>query len=117
MMRRLRNDLPRNARKLLPSNSKIFLDRVSSDLSHRARAERAFPGTGRCNHPRGITGRYRPRNHPIVARWHWLRTGGSSQRRRIWFDKDFTTALQLTIFLAIVGLLDNVLKPLVIGAA
>jgi predicted PurR-regulated permease PerM len=34
---------------------------------------------------------------------------------RIWFDKDFTTALQLTIFLAIVGLLDNVLKPLVMG--
>ena len=33
----------------------------------------------------------------------------------IWFDKDFTTALLLTIFLAVVGLLDNVLKPLVMG--
>lgn len=33
----------------------------------------------------------------------------------IWLDKDFTTALLLTIFLALVGLLDNVLKPLVMG--
>jgi predicted PurR-regulated permease PerM len=33
----------------------------------------------------------------------------------IWFDKDFTTALLLTIFLVIVGILDNVLKPLVMG--
>jgi len=33
----------------------------------------------------------------------------------IWFEKDFTTALLLTIFLAVVGLLDNVLKPLVMG--
>jgi predicted PurR-regulated permease PerM len=33
----------------------------------------------------------------------------------IWMDKDFTTALLLTIFLAIVGVLDNVLKPLVMG--
>ncbi len=33
----------------------------------------------------------------------------------IWFDKDFTTALLLTVFLAIVGVLDNVLKPLVMG--
>ena len=33
----------------------------------------------------------------------------------IWFDKDFTTALLLTIFLVMVGLLDNVLKPLVMG--
>jgi predicted PurR-regulated permease PerM len=33
----------------------------------------------------------------------------------LWFDKDFTTALLLTIFLAIVGVLDNVLKPLVMG--
>lgn len=33
----------------------------------------------------------------------------------IWLDKDFTTALLLTIFLVIVGLLDNVLKPLVMG--
>jgi len=33
----------------------------------------------------------------------------------IWFDKDFTTALLLTVFLAMVGILDNVLKPLVMG--
>jgi predicted PurR-regulated permease PerM len=33
----------------------------------------------------------------------------------IWADKDFTTALLLTLFLAIVGVLDNVLKPLVMG--
>jgi len=33
----------------------------------------------------------------------------------IWFDKDFTTALLLTIFLAMVGVFDNVLKPLVMG--
>ena len=33
----------------------------------------------------------------------------------IWFDKDFTTALLLTLFLGIVGILDNVLKPLVMG--
>ena len=33
----------------------------------------------------------------------------------IWMDKDFTTALLLTVFLGIVGLLDNVLKPLVMG--
>ena len=33
----------------------------------------------------------------------------------IWIDKDFTTALLLTLFLVVVGLLDNVLKPLVMG--
>ena len=33
----------------------------------------------------------------------------------IWIDKDFTTALLLTVFLVVVGLLDNVLKPLVMG--
>jgi predicted PurR-regulated permease PerM len=33
----------------------------------------------------------------------------------IWMDKDVTTALPLTIFLVIVGLLDNILKPLVMG--
>jgi predicted PurR-regulated permease PerM len=33
----------------------------------------------------------------------------------IWMDKDFTTALLLTLFLGIVGVLDNVLKPLVMG--
>jgi predicted PurR-regulated permease PerM len=33
----------------------------------------------------------------------------------IWMDKDFTTALLLTLFLAAVGVLDNVLKPLVMG--
>ena len=33
----------------------------------------------------------------------------------IWFDKEFTTALLLTLFLGIVGILDNVLKPLVMG--
>jgi predicted PurR-regulated permease PerM len=33
----------------------------------------------------------------------------------IWIDKDFSTALLLTLFLAIVGVLDNVLKPLVVG--
>src|SRR5712671_1212703 len=33
----------------------------------------------------------------------------------IWTDKDFTTALLLTLFLSIVGVLDNVLKPLVMG--
>jgi predicted PurR-regulated permease PerM len=33
----------------------------------------------------------------------------------IWMDKEFTTALFLTIFLCIVGVLDNVLKPLVLG--
>lgn len=33
----------------------------------------------------------------------------------IWTDKDFTTALLLTVFLVAVGLLDNVLKPLVMG--
>jgi predicted PurR-regulated permease PerM len=33
----------------------------------------------------------------------------------IWTDKDFTTALMLTVFLGLVGVLDNVLKPLVMG--
>jgi predicted PurR-regulated permease PerM len=33
----------------------------------------------------------------------------------IWIDKDFTTAILLTLFLVIVGVLDNVLKPLVLG--
>jgi predicted PurR-regulated permease PerM len=33
----------------------------------------------------------------------------------LWTAKDFTTALLLTLFLVIVGLLDNVLKPLVMG--
>ena len=33
----------------------------------------------------------------------------------IWVDKDFTMALLLTLFLAIVGVMDNVLKPLVMG--
>ena len=33
----------------------------------------------------------------------------------IWIDKDFTTAVLLTPFLAMVGLLDNILKPLVMG--
>jgi predicted PurR-regulated permease PerM len=33
----------------------------------------------------------------------------------IWMDKDFTTALVLTVFLGIVGVLDNILKPLVMG--
>jgi predicted PurR-regulated permease PerM len=33
----------------------------------------------------------------------------------IWLDKEFTTALLLTLFLGIVGVLDNVLKPLVMG--
>ena len=33
----------------------------------------------------------------------------------IWLDKDFTTALLMTVFLCIVGILDNVLKPLIMG--
>jgi predicted PurR-regulated permease PerM len=33
----------------------------------------------------------------------------------IWIDKDFTTALLMTMFLCIVGILDNILKPLVMG--
>jgi hypothetical protein len=33
----------------------------------------------------------------------------------IWIDKDFTTAVLMTVFLCIVGILDNVLKPLVMG--
>jgi predicted PurR-regulated permease PerM len=33
----------------------------------------------------------------------------------IWMDKEFTTALLFTIFLVIVGVLDNVLKPLIMG--
>jgi len=33
----------------------------------------------------------------------------------IWMDKDVTTAVLLTLFLGIVGLLDNFLKPLVMG--
>jgi predicted PurR-regulated permease PerM len=33
----------------------------------------------------------------------------------IWMDKDVTTALLLTVFFVLVGLLDNVLKPLVMG--
>jgi predicted PurR-regulated permease PerM len=33
----------------------------------------------------------------------------------IWIDKDFTTALLLTLFLVMVGILDNILKPLVMG--
>jgi predicted PurR-regulated permease PerM len=33
----------------------------------------------------------------------------------IWIDKDFTTALLLTVFLCIVGILDNILKPIVMG--
>jgi predicted PurR-regulated permease PerM len=33
----------------------------------------------------------------------------------IWIDKDFTTALLLTLFFVVVGILDNVLKPLVMG--
>ena len=31
----------------------------------------------------------------------------------IWTDKDFTTALLLTVFLGLVGIIDNILKPLV----
>lgn len=33
----------------------------------------------------------------------------------IWMDKDVTTALLLTVFFVAVGLLDNILKPLVMG--
>ncbi|WP_247972554.1 AI-2E family transporter [Bradyrhizobium sp. 195] len=33
----------------------------------------------------------------------------------IWTDKDLTTALLLTLFLGIVSILDNILKPLVMG--
>lgn len=33
----------------------------------------------------------------------------------IWTDKDFATALLLTLFLSFVGILDNILKPLVMG--
>lgn len=33
----------------------------------------------------------------------------------IWIDKDFVTALLLTLFLGVVGILDNILKPLVLG--
>jgi predicted PurR-regulated permease PerM len=33
----------------------------------------------------------------------------------IWMDKDLTTALLLTVFLGVVGVLDNILKPLVMG--
>jgi predicted PurR-regulated permease PerM len=33
----------------------------------------------------------------------------------IWTDKDVTTALMLTLFLGIVSIIDNVLKPLVMG--
>ncbi len=33
----------------------------------------------------------------------------------IWTDKDVATALLLTVFLVIVGVLDNILKPLVMG--
>jgi predicted PurR-regulated permease PerM len=33
----------------------------------------------------------------------------------IWMDKEFTVALLLTLFFVIVGVLDNVLKPLVLG--
>jgi predicted PurR-regulated permease PerM len=33
----------------------------------------------------------------------------------IWIDKDFTTALLLTLFLGIVGVLDNIVRPLVMG--
>lgn len=33
----------------------------------------------------------------------------------VWIDKDFTTALLLTLFFGVVGILDNVLKPLVMG--
>lgn len=33
----------------------------------------------------------------------------------IWMDKDVTTALLLTVFFVVVGFLDNILKPLVMG--
>jgi predicted PurR-regulated permease PerM len=33
----------------------------------------------------------------------------------IWIDKEFTTALLLTVFLVVVGVLDNILKPLLMG--
>jgi predicted PurR-regulated permease PerM len=33
----------------------------------------------------------------------------------IWIDKDFTTALLLTLFLSGVGVLDNIVRPLVMG--
>ncbi len=33
----------------------------------------------------------------------------------IWMDKDVTTALLLTVFFVVVGLLDNILKPFVMG--
>jgi predicted PurR-regulated permease PerM len=33
----------------------------------------------------------------------------------IWMDKDFTTALLLTVFLGFVGVVDNILRPLVMG--
>ena len=33
----------------------------------------------------------------------------------IWMDKDVTTAVLLTVFLGAVGILDNILKPIVMG--
>jgi predicted PurR-regulated permease PerM len=33
----------------------------------------------------------------------------------VWIDKEFTTALLLTVFLGIVGILDNILKPLLMA--
>jgi predicted PurR-regulated permease PerM len=33
----------------------------------------------------------------------------------IWMVKDVTTAVLLTVFLIVIGLLDNILKPLVMG--
>jgi len=33
----------------------------------------------------------------------------------VWIDRDFTTALLLTVFLGIVGILDNILKPLLMA--
>ena len=35
----------------------------------------------------------------------------------LWATRDFTTALLLTLFLGIVGVLDNILKPLVMGCS
>jgi predicted PurR-regulated permease PerM len=33
----------------------------------------------------------------------------------LWVTRDFTTALLLTLYLGVVGVLDNILKPLVMG--
>jgi predicted PurR-regulated permease PerM len=109
-------------------------------ISHRARTERTFSGTGGYDHTRGISGRHRVAIIQSLLAGIGFKLAGIPAAGLlafavmllaivqigaaivlfpviiwIWIDKDFTTALLLTLFLVVVGILDNVLKPLIMG--